>query len=380
MPVVLSAESGALPTEFRIFKQGWNDTEKGALLFDDAAAKSVMAAATKWGVDLMIDLEHQALTGTTPPEPTARDARGWFRLEVRAGELWAVNVKWTADGEARLLEGRQRYVSPAAMFDPETMRVTAIRNVAITSIPATHDTPALIAASAIGESMDPNIMKEAIEVIASGDEKKALEILKGMIASAAGAAEEEAAEEVAEEPAPEMAAVPAEEEEKKEEVAAASARLLRLTCKNTFGGALDEVETWRQSHINLAAREAELAKEKAALELSKRKENAITLTKLGAETPATTGLADGKLCARLLSEPLDEQNKRVAVMLAAKGGKGDELKPPAADTKPAKNGDLVVTLSNGEKRTLKSREVAMCTEMKIDLKDYAATKPAEKDQ
>lgn len=377
--MVLSAESGALPTEFRIFKQGWNDTEKGALLFDATAAASVMAAATKWGVDLMIDLEHQALSGATPPEPTARDARGWFRLEVRDGELWAVNVKWTPDGEARLLEGRQRYVSPAAMFDPETMRVTAIRNVAITAIPATHDTPALIAASAAsGESMDPNIMKEAIEVIASGDEKKALEILKGMIAAAAGAAEEEPAEEAAEEPAPELAAVPAEEEEKKEEVAAASARLLRLTCKNTFGGALDEVETWRQSHLNLEAREAELAKTQATLEYSRRRDNAVTLTKLGAETPATTGLNEGKLCARLLSEPLDEQNKRVAVMLAAKGGKGDDLKPPAGGSKTSTNGNTIVKLSNGETRTLKPREVAMCTEMKIDLKDYAATKPAEK--
>lgn len=139
-------EDGALPTEFRLFVKGVNDTENGEYLFDDAAAEQVMAAWRAWGVDLMIDLEHQALESGAPVEPNARDARGWCRLELRDdGSLWAVGVSWTEDGAARLREKRQRYISPAFAVDAEN-RVTSIINIAITAIPATHGTPALVAA------------------------------------------------------------------------------------------------------------------------------------------------------------------------------------------------------------------------------------------
>ncbi len=134
------------PSEFRIFAAGWNDTEKGSFLFDEEAAASVMAAFEKWAIDVPIDLEHQMLEGDASADPTARDARGWCRLEVRDGELWAVNVTWTPDGEARLREKRQRYISPAFSFD-ENDRVTQIVNVAITALPATHGAQELVAAS-----------------------------------------------------------------------------------------------------------------------------------------------------------------------------------------------------------------------------------------
>lgn len=138
---------GTLPSEFRLFVKGWNETENGSYLFDEAAAASVMESYKAWGVDLMIDLEHQALDAVASADPTARDARGWCNLELRDdGSLWAVNVKWTADGAARLTEKRQRYVSPAFGFETESRRVTNIINVAITAIPATHDTPELVAA------------------------------------------------------------------------------------------------------------------------------------------------------------------------------------------------------------------------------------------
>lgn len=365
--IELSIDGVELPSEFRLFKAGWNDTEKGSFLFDEEAARLVMAASQKWGVDHMIDLEHQALDGATPPEPTARDARGWFRLELRTGELWAVNVKWTPDGQARLSERRQRYVSPAFTVDPETKRITSITNVAITAIPATHDTPALIAASAInGECMDPELLKQAMDALIAGDAEKCMEILKGIITGAAGA--EEASEaEVA--PVEEMAVEAPAEEEKKEEVAAASARLLRITARTTFVGALDEVETWRQSHIRLEAREAELAAERAALEYGKRKENAIAFTKLGAETPATTGLNKGKLCKRLLDEPLDEQNTRLAELLASRGGKLPADPITARRETPESGGKEFKTPLGPY--TLSAKQMKFCEETKADPQIYA---------
>ena len=145
-PLVFAGD--VLPTEFRLFKFGVNKTEKGDFIFDKAAAKSVMAARQEWGVDVMLDLEHQSLE--VPPgaaDPTARDARGWAKLELRADGLYCVGVSWTPDGATRLRNKTQRYVSPAFEDDPETGRILRLINVAITSLPATHNTPALVAAS-----------------------------------------------------------------------------------------------------------------------------------------------------------------------------------------------------------------------------------------
>ena len=136
------------PTEFRIFRPGVNETTKGAVTFDRIAADAVMAAYRAHGVEHMIDLEHESLD--PPTRPDSRDARGWYELALRetpAGpELWAVNVRWTADGLRRLSEKTQRYISPAFWPD-EDGRVAVMVNCALTSLPATHGAQALVAAS-----------------------------------------------------------------------------------------------------------------------------------------------------------------------------------------------------------------------------------------
>lgn len=142
----IELDGDSLPTEFRIFAAGVNDTSKGPSLFDADAAKAVMAAYQKHGVDLMIDLEHESLD-ETPARADSRDARGWAKLELRNGELWAVDVKWTPDGAERLRSKKQRYISPAFYQNEDTGRVEEVLNVAICAMPATHGIAPLVAAS-----------------------------------------------------------------------------------------------------------------------------------------------------------------------------------------------------------------------------------------
>lgn len=125
-----------LPVEFRIFSAGVNESTNGPALFDDAAAARVMATYQAHGVRLMIDLEHKSLDGEDC------DARGWFDLEMRNGELWAVNVVWTPDGARRIAEGTQRYISPAFDRDDE---MGWLINVALVAMPATLGASPLIA-------------------------------------------------------------------------------------------------------------------------------------------------------------------------------------------------------------------------------------------
>lgn len=385
-PIALSvANDGVLPIEFRLFTNGWNTSEKGPALFDNVAAKAVMAAHATWGVDLAIDLEHQAL-GDAGADPTARDARGWCKLELRPdGSLWAVDVKWTSDGAARIQERRQRYISPAFIRDPETSRVMQIVNVALVAIPATHHTPALIAASLTGKGngpMDPKLIGAALDALIAGDSEKCAELLKGIIAAAAGAEGAEppgedvaVAESVTEPPA---AGAEAAAEDKKPELAAQS-KIVRLTGKPNAAEALLEVEAWRKSHLTLEASQTALAAERATLESAERKRICIELIKLGAEFPSTVWHDDTAVAlkAHWVSMPIESLRARAVEQRAARGGKQTPMIPRGAGKAPGNDPDATVktvNVGNGVLVPLSAREIQIADEAKCDHVTFATIK------
>jgi hypothetical protein len=395
----LDSEHG-LPTEFRLFQRGWNNTENGRYLFDDKAAKSVMAAYANWGVDLAIDLEHQMLeVSGGAPDPTARDARGWCRLELRPdGSLWACDVKWTPDGAARLSEKRQRYISPAFEADKNTKRIIKVVNVAITAMPATHKTPALVAASANGEKgMHPELLKQALDALEKGDDKAAMEILKSLIVdAAAGDHEPDGDEPGSEGDGAEGVAPPAEvkedkvidpkvvdshdeamygpgeehdedeedekKPEKKAERKAMRVMLRHLTDSKTFAQALSKVEQYRSSHLTLETERQKLAKERATLESAERRQLCVSLIKLGAEFPATVW-ADDKattLKSRWLKMPLAELRSHVTDQKKARASK------PASESS--------VQPPQGEIVELSAQELQICKETGADPKEFLRLK------
>jgi phage I-like protein len=137
-------EDRTVPTEFRIFAAGANPSDKGTFIFDDLAAKAVMTSYAAKSVPLTMDYEHMALSD--PPVPAPAAASEWTP-EVRGGELWATNVKWTDKARAMLAAGEYRLFSPAFYHDPKTMRVLRIINVALTNTPALNGIAPLVAAS-----------------------------------------------------------------------------------------------------------------------------------------------------------------------------------------------------------------------------------------
>lgn len=358
------------PNEFRIFVAGWNETENGRVLFDLLAARDVMAAYKKHGVDRMIDLEHLSLEDPQKSVNFDPDARGWAKLELRAdGSLWAVNVKWTPDGDQRLRDKRQRYVSPAFMADRNTKRVTKVLNIAITAMPATHQTPELMTAAAEygDQPMDPALLEllglgadaTLEDVIASvGALKKKMGEALGDGPAEAEAPPADAPadmpEAMAEEPPP-----PPEEDPKKAETVAATARLTRLSGKASLGEAVREVEVWRASHVALETERAKLTKERDALEAGERRSLVAQLVKLGVEIPATAWLDDKaqRPSKRLTAEPIEDLRDRVTKLSVARGGR-----MPAAPEAP-------ITAAG-----LSARELEMCRTKKIDPAKYAETR------
>lgn len=476
--------NGEPPSEFRLFVSGWNETEKGPYLFDGVAAESVLAAYQAWGVDLMIDLEHQWFACEVPTDPTARDARGWFRLELRAdGSLWAVNVEWTPDGAERLRSKRQKYISPCFDFDQESRRVMALINAALVSMPATRGTPALMSkrskardlrklsagpsfgdiSTAVGAAlnerfprveetddyawvvdvfdtsvvyqfkgdlfevsysydgkaavlgsdavevtrtyapvaapaveppvaapvvasqdpapeamsvrastaiatlakdskMDPSLAKQIFDVLKKSDAKGALKLLEELFLTqglGAAPASEPAAEG---EPAAEAEAAPAAEE-----MAAALSKVIRLTAAGSFAEMAEQVETFRASHVELAAERAALAKERAVLDAAKRVKLGKDLVSLANEHPSRVW-ADDKceaLKGPLAKMSIADLEEFVSDAIAAKPA-APSLKPPVAKLARSKSDEEL------DENGLTKAQLAICAETGCDPKVFAA--------
>lgn len=115
---------------------------------DQQALNNIIAAGTRRGNDLVIDYEHQTLSGGEAP------AAGWIKeMQARPDGLWA-RVDWTDKAAAYITNREYRYFSPVLTLDEER-RPTALLNAGLTNFPAITHLPPLVAKS-----------REGMEVIA----------------------------------------------------------------------------------------------------------------------------------------------------------------------------------------------------------------------
>lgn len=380
MALAISFLGDAPPTEFRIFQAGKNSTLKGEFIFDAQAAAEVMAAYAAHGNDVMIDLEHLSLESPEASRNFDPDARGWCRLELRSGELWAVAVTWTPDGQERLRDKRQRYISPAFGYD-EARRITSVLNIAITAMPATDKLQPLVAANAITSEdgpMTPEQFAQIAEALGLGADANVEDVLATIAAmvkkiqdAANGNAEAPAEEPPAETEAPAVAAAPPVVAASK--VRAAVRTLARLTSKADLSEMVREVEAWRASHVELESKRASLAKDRETLEASERRRLTGDLVKLGFETPATAWSDDAgtKPAEPWASMPMEQLRARVAKLSKAKGIAPTTEPRPATSQRPS--GETAVMVG-GKTVMLTASEVAACESAKAKLEDYASNK------
>jgi phage I-like protein len=360
------------PKEFKIFSAGKVETTKGTFTFDDVAAKSVMAEYAKHGTDLMIDYDHASLADAAIDPALAGKAAGWFDLELRNGELWAVNVRWTPAAEAALRAKEWRYTSPAFALDKG--RVTRLLNVAITNLPATRRLDPLMAASAgkktimaSDSGLSPKLVSAALAAVASKDAKGSLGVLQQILAALLGGSSDEAPPSSAaggppdSSAAPDPAAMAAASAARDAEVAslAGAGRVaMALTGKTDPAEALAELTRRSKVAVELENREVALSAIRKTDEAAERRTLVASLIKLGVEIPATAWAdpAGSVPVERLNSEPIAEMRARVETLNTARGF--------ARVTTPTPPGGSV---SFG----LTPEQLQICSEMKVDPETFA---------
>lgn len=359
----------APPTEFRIFTAGDVSTTKGNFKFDSQAAKAVMAAYDMHGIDLMIDYDHASLSDSPVDASRSARAAGWFQPEIRNGELWAVNVKWTPAADAALRAKEWRFMSPA--FATSEGRVTRLLNVAITNLPATRNLQPLMAANAKGKitmasdsGLSPKLVSAALAAVASKDAKGSLSVLQQILAALLGGSAEDAP--ASSDPPdagsgdapPDATAAASASNDAVTALAGASRVAMALTGKTDPAEALAELTRRSKVAVELESREVTLAADRKIVEEGERRSLVASLVKLGVEIPATAWAdAAGSIpVPRLANEPIAEMRGRVEALSTARGF--------ARVTTPTPPGG---TVSFG----LTAEQLAICAEMKVDPETFA---------
>ncbi len=166
--------SGEAPEAARLWRAGWNKTDKGDLNFTPRSAELVIAAWEKRGNPLVWYYEHEDRIpldkrGGAPMKGAASAPSSDLAIrESEDGpECWAEGIAWTAEAKRQITTGERRQLSPIAAFDSETREIVEILNVSLCAEGATHFGTILASAGKVTDMDD--LITRALAAIAAGD-------------------------------------------------------------------------------------------------------------------------------------------------------------------------------------------------------------------
>lgn len=220
--------------------------------------------------------------------------------------------------------------------------------------PATPDPQKQIAMIAKAVGMDPNLLSKIATVLGldssatPDDVKKAIEDFSAKMdqitalldngGPAAGAAD-----------APPVDATALNPPDSAPAMAAASVRLSEMTGRATLSEQLDEVATWRESHLEREREQAKLAADRVALEAGERRKLVAELVRLGREVPATAWADDSaKTPAAFYADmPIATLRDRVEKLRAGAPAAGGPVAPTGTDAHGLTDHQLAICKETG---------------------------------
>jgi phage I-like protein len=149
--------NGAAPEWILLFASGKGQLHgEGSFLIDEVAFDIIDEAFIKYGNDLVIDYEHQTLSGDKAP------AAGWISsLEWDPDRGIMARVEWTDQAKEMIMAGEYRYHSPVFMVRESDERVVELHSVALTNTPKTLNLAPLVAKLSLEAAPDnTNTQKE----------------------------------------------------------------------------------------------------------------------------------------------------------------------------------------------------------------------------
>jgi len=131
--------------EIQLIPFGYHVTSKGDFLLDEEALKLVVNTFDAQVNELVVDYEHQTLSGKEAP------AAGWIKKLMNRGRqgLWGL-VEWTERATGYLGRKEYRYLSPVFLKRQSDGRVVRLLNAGLTNAPEIDGMVALVNKSNFG--------------------------------------------------------------------------------------------------------------------------------------------------------------------------------------------------------------------------------------
>ena len=193
-------EVGGAPEVISVLPLGHVTSAKGEFNVDGESFSAMKAQIAQRGVDLVVDYEHQTLTGEQAP------AAGWVKeLFLDDGQIKA-RVEWTDRAKAYLENREYRYLSPVITVRKADNKAMGLHSIALTNTPAIEHMEAIVNSLNFegGQNTMNEFMKKLAALLGLGEdatEEQVAEALKACVEenkslkeSAAEAAKQQPAE------------------------------------------------------------------------------------------------------------------------------------------------------------------------------------------
>lgn len=193
-------EVGGAPEVISVLPLGHVKSAKGEFDVDGESFSAMKAQIAQRGVDLVVDYEHQTLTGEQAP------AAGWVKeLFLSDGQIKA-RVEWTDRAKAYLENREYRYLSPVITVRKADGKAMGLHSIALTNTPAIEHMEAIVNSLNFegGQNTMNEFMKKLAALLGLGEdatEEQVAEALKACVEenkslkeSAAEAAKQQPAE------------------------------------------------------------------------------------------------------------------------------------------------------------------------------------------
>ena len=189
-------EVGGAPEIISVLPLGHVKSAKGEFDVDVESFAAMKAQIAQRGVDLVVDYEHQTLTGEQAP------AAGWVKeLFLDDGQIKA-RVEWTDRAKAYLSNREYRYLSPVITVRKADNKAMGLHSIALTNTPAIEHMEAIVnSLNFEGGQNTMDFMKELAKLLGLGEDateeqvKEALKVCleenKSLKESAAEAAKQQ---------------------------------------------------------------------------------------------------------------------------------------------------------------------------------------------
>ena len=193
-------EVGGAPEVISVLPLGHVKSAKGEFDVDGESFSAMKVQIAQRGVDLVVDYEHQTLTGEQAP------AAGWVKeLFLDDGQIKA-RVEWTDRAKAYLENREYRYLSPVITVRKADGKAMGLHSIALTNTPAIEHMEAIVNSLNFegGQNTMNEFMKKLAALLGLGEdatEEQVAEALKACVEenkslkeSAAEAAKQQPAE------------------------------------------------------------------------------------------------------------------------------------------------------------------------------------------